>query len=197
MFQERPALLLLLFLPTIGTADCPLPLTSVESTQAKQLAMNKLNQFLQCDPKDPINDQSPCNTFAARGLEAIYAVTDFKTAAGFLSANAIADYVAHNEKWVSLGGVFNEDNNLCAQVVANSVYPVIAVMKAAGHGHIAVVIPGEPQKSTTWKFLAANSASFFYESPGSAYVGGPLSKAFGPTHAQKALFYYRKPEFPR
>ncbi len=27
---------------------------------------------------DPLNDQSPCNTFAGRGLESIYSVTEFQ-----------------------------------------------------------------------------------------------------------------------
>jgi hypothetical protein len=196
MFYQRLAWLLMLMSQTIGAVTCPVPPTSIESARAKQLALNKLNQFLQCDPDDPINDQSPCNTFAARGLAAIYSVTDFQTTLGFLSANAIADYVAHHGKWVAFGMVFDENNNLCAQALANSAYPVIAVMQATGHGHIALIIPGEPQQSSTWRLLTANSASFFYEKPATAYVGGPLSKAFDPAHARNAVFYYRNADVP-
>ena len=139
-----------------------------------------------------MNDQSPCNTFAARGLESIYRVSDFKTATGYFSANAIWDYVNASSDWVSLGGVFNEDNNLCAQAMANQAAPVIAVRKAPGNGHIALVIPGDPERSGSWNMLAAYSASFLFHHPDQAYVGGPLSKAYTKDDAKTAVFFYRR-----
>ncbi|MFG1287909.1 hypothetical protein [Xanthobacter versatilis] len=175
-----------------ANAACPIPITSNPTDASGHLAISKLSQLLVCSENDPMNDQSPCNTFASRGLESIYSVSDFKTASGFLSANAIWDYVNASAKWVSLGGVYNEDNNLCAQVMANQALPVIAVMKAPGHGHIALIIPGEPGKSGTWNMLVAYSASFLYNHPDKAYVGGLLSKAYQPDDAKKAVFFYRK-----
>jgi hypothetical protein len=175
-----------------ANAACPVPVTSKPTDTSGQLAISKLSQLLVCSQNDPMNDQSPCNTFAGRGLEAIYSVSDFKTATGFLSANAIWDYVSASGNWVSLGEVYNEDNNLCAQAMANQAVPVIAVMKASGHGHIALVIPGDPGKSGTWNMLVAYSASFLYNHPEKAYVGGLLSKAYQPDDAKKAVFFYRK-----
>jgi hypothetical protein len=167
-------------------------MTSEPTDLGSQLAISKLSRLLTCSADDPLNDQSPCNTFASRGLESIYSVSDFKKGTGYLSANGIWDFVTASSRWVLVGGVFDQDNNLCAQALANRAYPVIAVMKASGHGHIALVIPGAAEKSPKWNMIAAYSASFLYEHPESAYVGGLLSKAFGPENAKNAKFFYRK-----
>jgi hypothetical protein len=167
-------------------------MTSDPEDLAKGLGISKLSQLLVCSEDDPMNDQSPCNTFAGRGLSAIYSINDFQTDSGYLDANHIVDYVRGSDNWVSVGPVFDADNNLCAQALANKAYPVIAVMQAADHGHIALVLPGEVTQSTTWGFPAAFSASFMLGHPESAYVGGPLSKAFGVDNAKQAEFFYRK-----
>lgn len=185
----------LVIAPAVASAQCPLPPANTPSAAAKQLAISKLGQFLKCEANDPLNDQSPCNTFASRGLEAIYGVIDFKVGEkSHQAANAMSESVnGPTSKWVKLGGVFDEQNNLCAQSVANAGWPVIALLKAAGHGHVALVIPGEPQKSGSWGFLAANSASFFLGRPASVYLNQPLSSAFGVADARNAIFYYRRP----
>ncbi|WP_133303184.1 hypothetical protein [Cupriavidus lacunae] len=181
---------------TSVAAQCPVPPANAPSAAAKQLAISKLGQYLKCESNDPINDQSPCNTFASRGLESIYGVTDFKSSGGTAhqSANQMWDTVnASGSKWQKLGSVFDEQNNLCAQSMANAGWPVIALLKATGHGHVALVIPGEPQTSGTWGMLVANSASFFLDKPASAYLNKPLSSAFGPVNAKSASFFYRNP----
>jgi hypothetical protein len=179
----------------VVSAQCPVPPANTPSASAKQLTISKLGQFLKCDANDPLNDQSPCNTFASRGLESIYGIKEFKSGEqSHQSANQMWDTAnASGSKWVKLGGVFNEQNNLCAQSMANTGWPVIALLKASGHGHVALIIPGEPQKSGTWSMLAANSASFFLDDPDSAYLNKPLSNAFGNANAQNASFFYRKP----
>ena len=179
----------------IAAATCPVAPANMPSVEANQLAINKLGQFFKCAANDPLNDQSPCNTFASRGLEAIYGVMDFKTADNkHLSANQMWDKVnAPGSKWAKLGKVFDEDNNLCAQSMTNSAWPVIALMRAVEHGHVALIIPGEPKKSNSWNMLAANSASFFLGKPDSVYLNKPISSAFGPDNAKQAVFFYRKP----
>jgi hypothetical protein len=171
---------------------CPVPRANVPSEDAKKLAIGKLSQLLVCSADDPLNDQSPCNTFASKGLESIYGVTDFKSGpTSYMSANQIADTVAGGGVWKPIGPLLDDDNALCAQAASNAALPVIAVMKATGHGHVALVIPGEPQQSPSWEKLAPNSASFLLGKPDKAYVNGPLSKAFRPEDAAKATFYYR------
>lgn len=177
-----------------AAAACPVQPHNTPSKEAQKLAIYKLNGLLKCDPTDPVNDQSPCNTFASRGLEAIYQVTDFKTgSSSHMSANQIWQSVSKaGSSWVALGSLLDQDANLCAQSAANMGIPVIAVMHGNPHGHIALVIPGEPRGSSSWGINAANSASFFYMKPESAYVSKPLSNAFGRQNAQGARFYYRK-----
>lgn len=179
----------------VAAAQCPVPPANTPSAAAKQLAISKLGQFLKCEVDDPLNDQSPCNTFASRGLESIYGVKDFKSGeTTHQAANQMWNTVnAQGSKWLKLGGVFDEQNNLCAQSMANAGWPVIALLKSSGHGHVALVIPGEPQKSGSWGMLAVSSASFFLGKPASAYLNKPLSNAFDAASAQKASFFYRNP----
>ena len=113
-----------------------------------------------------------------------------------MSANRIADHVASGPDWRSLGKVFDADNALCAQATVNAGYAVIAVMKGTKHGHVAVIIPGQSIDSATWKMPVPDSASFMLGKPETSYVGGPLSRAFGPDNAAKATFYYRAPVVP-
>jgi hypothetical protein len=180
---------------TVVHAQCPVSPINTPSAAANSLAVSRLGQFLKCEAGDPLNDQSPCNTFASRGLEAVYDVTDFKSGSkGHQSANQMWETVnAPGTKWIKLGTVFDEGNNLCAQSTANAGWPVIALLKATGHGHVALVIPGQPTVSNSWGILSANSASFFLDKPTSVYLNKALSSAFGPANAKKAVFFYRKP----
>jgi hypothetical protein len=179
--------------PLVVGASCPVELSSVPTAQAKALAVSKLTDLLACRSSDPLNDQSPCNTFVGRGMETIYSVQDFKKGNNYLMANEIFDYATTNSRWVKIGGIYDENNNLCAQSLANNAYPVIAVLKREGNGHIALVIPGEPLQSPSWKFYVTNSASFFIGHPEKAYISAPLSAAFTVDNAKNAVFFYRKP----
>lgn len=188
-------LLLLCVVANVAVAQCPVPPLNTPSAAAQKLAIAKLSEFLKCEANDPISDQSPCNVFASRGLEAIYGVADFKTTAGqHFSANQIWDAVnAAGVRWARIGPILNEQNNLCAQSVANAGMPIIAVMQAEGHGHVALVVPGEPTPSAIWGMLAANGASFFLDKPASGFVSKPLSHAFSKDSAGRTIFFYRKP----
>ncbi|WP_155769859.1 hypothetical protein [Burkholderia vietnamiensis] len=176
-----------------ATAGCPVELVSTPTGAAQALMISKLTPLMACQVGDPLSDKSPCNVFVGKGLDEVYSISDFKTADGYLAANRIADSIAIDARWVKLGKVFDEGNNLCAQALANNAYPVIAVEKAAGNGHVALVIPGEPAKSSSWGMFVANSASFFIDNPTKGYVSAPLSKAFSAQNAQAAVFFYRKP----
>ncbi len=171
---------------------CPIPVDAVETTAAKMLPIKKLFELMTCSATDPINDKSPCNTFAGRGLQAIYHVSDFQDGrGGYLSANQISDFVAKSAAWHSLGGVLDAGNNLCAQTLANHAHPVVAVLKKSVHGHVALILPGTVAMSTSWGMAAANSASFLFEKPAKSYIDGPLSKSLQKEDAQNASFFYR------
>jgi len=114
--------------------------------------------------------------------EAVYGIADFGlpgTPDSFLSANAIADKVATDSNWTFLGTAECQQKLDQAQGYANLNKAVIAVYKSSGHGHVCLILPGKMQLSSTWNTLVPNSASFPLDDPTHAYVGGPLSKAFG------------------
>jgi hypothetical protein len=180
---------------SLASAQCPVPPANAPSAEANRLAIDKLGQFLKCEAKGPLNDQSPCNTFASRGLEAVYGVKDFKSGDGtHQTANQMWDKVnGSGSKWKKLGSALDEQNNLCAQSIANAGRAMIVLLQAPGHGHVALILPGEPKKSDSWGMLVANSASFFLNKPASAYLNRPLSNAFSKGDAQKAAFFYRNP----
>lgn len=177
-------------------AACPVDITASATKEQTSAAVTKLGQFTSCDPSDPTNDRSPCNTFASRGLEALYGISDFKLAGVPMSANGIADFVERDSQWVKLGVLLSAENNACAQALANSRYPVIAAKRGANHGHVAIIIPGSLRNSSSWGMPVASSASFLLDQPLDSYVEGPLSKAFGFQNASSANFYYRKPDLP-
>ncbi len=62
--------------------------------------------------------------------------------------------------------------------------PVIAIITGDPHGHVALVLPGQPAPSTTWKSTAGvplkapNSAAFSLNNINKAYVSCRLSAAF-------------------
>lgn len=194
MHIARALLLIIGASLTVEAEACPVAIVNTPSEAAQSLAIDKLSQFLACSANDPLNDQSPCNTFASRGLEALYNVTDFKTGPNsHMSASQIYDTVSNNgSAWTKIGSVLDDDNTLCAQSAANAGLPVIAVMKGSPHGHIALVIPGEPSKVSSWdQKLAPMSASFLIGHPDQSYVKGLLNKAYGSVNASKAVYFYR------
>lgn len=152
-----------------------------------------LSQFLSC--QTPIDDRSPCNFFLGRALKRVYGITDFDIPGvpdSFLSANAIADKVAApDSNWTLLGTANVQDALDQAQGYANLKKPVIAAYKSSGHGHVCLILPGTMQLSSTWKTLVPNSASFSLDDPSHAYVGGLLSRAFGPDKRPQVKLYGR------
>ena len=81
--MKRAVLLLLLACaPPMLFAACPVPLQSVPSDAARKAAVSKLRKHLACKADDPLSDQSPCNIFAAKALEDLYGLHEFRDGAG-------------------------------------------------------------------------------------------------------------------
>jgi hypothetical protein len=113
-------------------------------------------------------------------MKRVYGVDDFFRSGAPISASDIAAYVAVDSKWTRLGSCDKQYDLDQAQGYANLKKPVVAVYSAQPHGHVALVLPGSTSNSMTWGLKVPNSASFPLDNPKDAYVGGPLSKAFGP-----------------
>lgn len=155
-----------------------------------------LTEFLSC--KDPIDDKSPCNVFLGRALKRVYAINDFDDTTspiGYLTANKIALQVEIlTDKWTKLGNASAQNALNEAQGQANLKRPVIAVWRNPDNnksGHVALILPGSLTQSGSWGLKVPNSASFTLGKPENAYVGGPLSKAFGADKKATLLLYGR------
>jgi hypothetical protein len=149
-----------------------------------------------------VDDYTACNAFVSEALSRVYGIDDFKknkSSRTFpdLVANDIAKYVETHSQWQRLGTGGDQRALDDAQRLANEGYAVIAVLPSTGQGHVALVIPGESQRSTTWGLRVPNSASMFYRDPAEPYVpdqtyiGGMLSRAFQAQHRNEVLIYYR------
>ncbi len=127
--------------------------------------------------------------FVARAAEGGYGVTDFKNADGsYMAANTIMDQVSGNPAWSKLDMASSQDvlNNAAAGAEDHL---IIAVMSDQPHGHVALVLPGDPLFSSNWNLSAPNSASAFLNNVSKAYVFCRLSWAFN--DPSKVQFWWR------
>jgi hypothetical protein len=154
-----------------------------------------LGSLMSC--RTPIDDRSACNVFVARGLKLCYHIGEFCIPSGnpqqeesYLSANAIASVA--KKRWHLVGVAAHQINLDRAQAYANGGRAVIAVRSVpADHGHVCLILPGEMIPSPKWGLSVPNSASFRLDDINGCYVGGPLSKAFGPDK-KNTVFLYRR-----
>lgn len=123
-------------------------------------------------------DPVACNVFVARAAEGVYGVSDFKRPDGtYLTANKIMDFVKTNNSWSKLG--MASDQSVLNDAAAGAQdHLIIAVMSDQPHGHVALVLPGDPMHSGNWKLKVPNSASAFLDRVDRAYVYCRLSWAF-------------------
>lgn len=135
----------------------------------------KLMGYFTCqDPGDPV----ACNVFVARAADGVYGVTDFKRADGtYMTANTIMDFVKTNPTWSKLG-MANSQSVLNDAAAGAEDHLIIAVMSDQPHGHVALVLPGDPMYSGNWKLNVPNSASAFLGNVDKAYVFCRLAWAF-------------------
>lgn len=137
---------------------------------------SKLVSYFTCidDPNDPV----ACNVFVARAAEGAYGVTDFKNSDGtYITANQIMDRVRANSAWSKLG--MADDQSVLDNAASGAAdHLIIAVMSDQPHGHVALVLPGDPQYSSNWQLKAPNSASAFLNNVSKAYVFCRLSWSF-------------------
>ncbi len=149
-----------------------------------------------------VDDYTACSAFVSEALSRVYGIDDFKRNKSSRTfpdhvANDIANYVETHSQWRRLGNGGDQRALDDAQRLANEGYAVIAVRPNPGQGHVALVIPGESQRSSTWGLRVPNSASMFYRDPekpyvpDQTYIGGMLSKAFQGQHKSEVLIYYR------
>lgn len=144
-----------------------------------------------------IDDRTACNVFVARGLKICYGIDEFCRAPRseneeetYLSANEIAARAFNTWHWI--GPAAFQKNLDRAQASANNGQAVIAVRAVhGGHGHVCLILPGKLSHSGKWGLDVPNSASFRLDDVWGCYIGGLLSKAFGPDKKATVFLYCR------
>jgi hypothetical protein len=144
----------------------------------------KLMPFMTCKDygnkiETALSDQTACNWFLARGLEAAYGYKDFTPErSGWKTANEIATFVSSSPRWEKLGTASNQSALKKAAAIAAAGHAVIATQRGDPHGHVALILPGPLSASGSWALQTPNSASFFIGRSDRSYVGCKLSYAF-------------------
>jgi hypothetical protein len=190
-----------------GVAACPVAAQAASCMDAdpqvwltdngQRALYKRLAGYLVCvdDPVDgPLADRSACNYFTGRVLSDEWGINDFARAGGgWLTANEIAAQVAHADSgWTRIGLATSQASLTAASAAADAGDAVIAV-RSGNPGHIALILPGAPQRSNGWGLNVPNSASFSLDQVDAAYVFCRLSYAFG---SAQGVNLYRKPRQP-
>lgn len=120
-----------------------------------------------------------CNWFVTASLRDVFGNADFIGADGKpLTANAIFAALPSNIGWTLLGDAGAQTVLAAAADQAAQGKAVVAVAQGSPNGHVALVLGGKLKASGGWKLNAPNSASYFINQPGNAYVGCMLSMAW-------------------
>lgn len=108
---------------------------------------------------------------------------------GYLRAEHIQKYMQQGNGWKFLGRGNSEQAMIKSSEMATLGYPTIAVSK----GHVAVVLPGDPIKSVTWKTYVPYVASFRLGDLRNSFYYRPISYAWSPKSKRKVEFFYYDP----
>jgi hypothetical protein len=109
----------------------------------------------------------------------------------------MAVYLENNPgTWERLGNGESQAALTRAQAEANNGKAVVAVWKnpeANASGHVALIIPGTLRPSQSWGgLLVPNAAQQSLNNPSAAWIGRPLSHAFGSEKQNKVEIYVRR-----
>jgi hypothetical protein len=143
----------------------------------------------QASSDDAFAATNACNIFVGRVLQKVYNISDFVVTPArpqqpFYSANEIATLLQSGvwDGWAEIGTADSQDVLSQAKQAADSGKLVLAVWQnpdANSSGHVALIGPGPLTPSGTWGVNTPVSASFVLNQPQKAFLGQPLSCAFG------------------
>jgi hypothetical protein len=146
---------------------------------------------------------SACNIFVGRVLKTVYGVDDFIVQPPtpdkvFYTANEVGTLLQAGvwPNWTEIGTADSQANLESAESQAGAGNLVIAVWVnpvAAAHGHIALIGPGPMTASSNWGLNVPPAAAFRMNSPASAFIGQPLSCAFGPDKRSAVHIWVKTP----
>lgn len=152
-------------------------------------------RFFSCVAARLDHDRKSCNRFTSEALQRLYQLADvYDNERSFLDNTELATKIAAPKSgWILMGKADNPRALREAKKQVESGNPTVAVLlNASGEGHVAIVLPGELQRSPKWNdVLTPNSASFPHTTPAQSFIGCKLSYAF-PTPRIVSLYYRPK-----
>jgi hypothetical protein len=126
--------------------------------------------------KEIESEEKECNHFTAEAICRFYEINDFEKDGMYISYNNIRDVVTLQGNWEPIGLADSQTNLDAAQEHANNARATIAFDPNKSN-HVAIILPGQTIKSTSWGLKAPNSASFFVHKV-DCYINKALSYAF-------------------
>lgn len=133
-----------------------------------------IEDYYEC--KENETDDKECNHFTSEAICRFYEVDDFEEEGGYVSYREIKEVVTLRGTWEPIGVATSQEDLDKAQDNANNAKATIAFDPLQSN-HVAIILPGQQQKSNSWGLEAPNSASFFVHKP-EAYVNKALSYSF-------------------
>ena len=118
-----------------------------------------------------------CQAHLSDLLQTVYSLADFNHEVP-LSPEEIAGQINSSPNWTRIGLATDQAVLTKAQEAANQGQAVLAVIAFNPIGHVAIVLPGQLQRSNQWTLNAPNSASLFRNKPQLSYINKKLSYAF-------------------
>ena len=152
-------------------------------------------RFVSCAAARLDHDRKHCNRFTSEALQRLYQLNDmYEDDRSFLNTTELAaKIVAPKSGWILLGKAESQRVLHEAKRQVESGNPTVAVLlNASGEGHVAILLPGDLQRSPKWNdALTPNAASFPHMAPAQSFIGCKLSYAFP---APKGVSLYYRPK---
>lgn len=133
--------------------------------------------------------KSDCRSFTSEAICRFYSIEDFKQGGEYIDYIKIKDEITSFVGWELIGPATDQKVLDQAQKNANNHVATVAWDSSKDYGHIAIILPGQQQKSGKWGLEAPNSASFFRHKQ-ECYFDKPLSYSY--TSPKNIMLYSRK-----
>ena len=165
------------------------------ASSEEKVAERMFVRFVSCVAVRLDHDRRSCNRLTSEALQQLYQINDmYEDGRSFLETSELARKIAAPKSgWILLGKAENQRALREAKKQVESGNPTVAVLlNANGEGHVAIILPGDLQRSPKWNdVLTPNSASFPHTTPTQSFIGCKLSYAF-PTPKGVAMYYRPK-----
>ncbi|MCI5055718.1 MAG: hypothetical protein MRY83_06395 [Flavobacteriales bacterium] len=151
-----------------------------ETSTHEAISLDKvIQEFQKC--KENGGDKTRCKEYVSKAICGFYEITDFvkkDLPGGYLPYDDLLDYVSSSDSWEKLGRASKQSVLDEAQKRSNAMQATIAINDKEGSRNVAILVPGELTKSTSWKLNCPSVAMLFPNKPEKSFVGKTLNYAW-------------------